>query len=116
MLLKISLHSEWIQWLSISLEFGYKKTRSRTEFESWALLENLVGEGLIGVDNSMLKELAISKRVSLWEEWCRKLELQTLSWILKSPVRMRTLSMLTSVSLRYFKVDWDESKYTLIRK
>jgi len=79
--------------------------RSSTEFESWALLENLVEKGLIDMDNSMLKELAISKRVSLWGEWCGKPRSQTLSWILKSPVRMRTLSMLTSVFLRYFKAD-----------
>ena len=29
---------------------------------------------------------------------------------------IRILFMLTSVSLRYFKADWDESKYILIKK
>ena len=36
--------------------------------------------------------------------------------MLKFPVIMRTFPMLTSVSLRYFKADWDESEYTLIKK
>ena len=80
------------------------------------LSEYLVGKGLIGLDNSILKELAILKRVSLWGEWCGKFRFQKLSWILKLLVRMRILSILTSVSLRYFKANWDESEYTLIRK
>ena len=36
--------------------------------------------------------------------------------MLKSPVIIRMLLILTSVSLRYFKADWDESEYTLIKK
>jgi len=76
----------------------------------------LVGNSSIGLDSSILKESTISKRVSLWEEWCGKFESQKLSQILQSPVRMRTLSILTSVSLRYFKADWDKSEYTFIRK
>ena len=75
-----------------------------------------MGKGLIGLDNFILKESASLKRVSLWEEWCGKLGFQKLSQILKSPVRMRMLSILTSVSLRYFKANWDESEYILIRK
>jgi len=36
--------------------------------------------------------------------------------MLKSPVIIRTLSMLTSVSLRYFKAACDKSEYMLIKK
>ena len=36
--------------------------------------------------------------------------------MLKSPVIMRILLILTLVSLRYFKANWDESEYTLIKK
>ena len=79
-------------------------------------MKYLVRKDSIGLDNSMLKESAISKRVFLWEEWCRKHRSQSLSQILKSPVKIRILSMLTSVSLRYFKADWDKSEYTLIKK
>ena len=76
--------------------------RSKTEFESQALLVNLVGKNLTGLDNLIWKELAISKRVSLWEEWCGKLGSHKLSLILKSLVIMKMLDKLTSVSLRYF--------------
>jgi len=69
---KESLQSEWVWWLSNFWELEYKKMRSRTEFESQALSANLVGENLMGLDNSIWKESAISKRMSLWEEWCRK--------------------------------------------
>ena len=75
-----------------------------------------MGKCLIGLDNFILKESASLKRVSLWEEWYGKFGFQKLSQILKSPVRMRMLLILTSVSLRYFKANWDESEYILIRK
>ena len=67
----------------------------------------------MGSDSSKWKESAMSIRVSLWMEWCEKLGSQLLSLILKSPVIIRILLILTSVSLRYFKVICDESeKYT----
>jgi len=67
--------------------------------------EYLVGQGLVGVDNARLKESAIIIKLSLIDEWNRKDKSHKLSLILKSPVIRRTLLMLTSVSLRYFKAE-----------
>jgi len=86
-----------------------------TEFELCWLSEYLVGTQLVGLDSSKLKESEISIRVSLWMRWCGKLGSQLLSLILKSPVMIRTLLMLTSVSLRYFKAACNELEYTLIQ-
>jgi len=112
----VNLQSGHIWWLSCSNEEGHRKIRSKTEFESWTLLEYLVGKNSVGLEISSWKELAISKRVFLWEEWYRKFGFQKLSLILKSLVMMRILLILTLVFLRYFKADWDESEYTLIKK
>ena len=76
-----------------------------TEFASPTVLEYLVGQGLVGVDRARLNESAIIIKLSLIEEWNRKDKSYKLSLILKSPVIMRTLLMLTSVSLRYFKAE-----------
>ena len=84
--------------------------RSITEFASPAVLEYLVRQGLVGVDRARLSESTIIIKLSLIEEWNGKNESHKLSLILKSPVIMRTLSMLTSVSLRYFKAEWEESE------
>jgi len=81
-----------------------------TEFASPAVLEYLVGYGLVGVDSARLNESAIMIRLSLIEEWWGKDRSYKLSLILKSPVIRRTLSMLTSVSLRYFKAECKESE------
>ena len=81
-----------------------------TEFASPAISEYLVRQGLVGVDRVRLNESAMIIKLSLIEEWNRKDESYKLSLILKSPVMMRTLSMLTSVSLRYFKAEWEESE------
>ena len=83
--------------------------------KSWLLSEYLVGKNSASLEISNWKESAILKRVILWAKWYRKLESQKLSLILKSLV-MRILLILTSVSLRYFKANWDKSEYTLIRK
>ena len=99
-----------------SEEKGQRKTRSKTELESWSLLEYLVVKNSAGLEISNWKESAILKRVSLWAEWYGKLGVQKLSLMLKSPVMIRTLLMLTSVFLRYFKADWDKSEYILIKK
>ena len=40
-----------------------------TEFESFILLEYLVGAWLVGIDKYKLKESAIIRRSSLIEEW-----------------------------------------------
>jgi len=80
-----------------------------TEFESLALLEYLVGTWLIGYDRLKLKESAITKRLSLMEEWWLNNGSYKLSQILKSPVIMRRFQMLNSVFLRYFIAKWEES-------
>ena len=72
--------------------------------------EYLVRQGLVGDERAKLKESAIIKRLSLMDEWWEKEGSHKLSLILKSPVMTRTLSMLTSISLRYFKAEWDESE------
>ena len=84
--------------------------RSIIEFASLAISEYLVGQGLVGVDRTRLNESAMIIKLSLIDEWNRKDESHKLSLILKSPIMMRTLSMLTSVSLRYFKAEWEESE------
>ena len=99
-----------MQWLLNSNENGQRNTRSKMEFESWSLLENLVKRFSVGLEISSENESAISKRVSLWLEWKGKYKSHRLSLILKSPVIMIILWILTSVSLRYFKTDWDESE------
>ena len=93
-----------------SVDEGQVKTRSKTEFEFWLLSENLVGNFLVGLDRTREKEFVISNNMSLWMEWNGKLEFYRLSLMLKSPIMMITLLMLVSVSLRYFKAIWDESK------
>jgi len=93
-----------------------RKTRFKTELESQSLSEYLVRKNSVGWDNSSWKESAILKRVSLWIKWYRKFKSYKLSLILKSPIIMRTLLILTSVSLRYFKANWDKSEYILIKK
>jgi len=81
-----------------------------TEFASPAVLEYLVGQELIGVNRERLNKSAIIIRLLLIEEWKGKDKSHKLSLILKSPIIRRTLSMLTSVSLRYFKAEWKESE------
>jgi len=74
------------------------------------LSENLVGKYSIGLDKAMENESAILKSMSLWTEWNGKFESQRLSLMLKSPVMMIVLQILVSVSLIYFKTDWDKSE------
>ena len=68
-----------------------------------AVFKNLVGEGLVGIDNVKLNKSAMIIRSSLIEEWWGNEESHKLSLMLKSLVITRMLSMLTSISLRYFK-------------
>jgi len=84
--------------------------RSITEFASPVVSEYLVGQGLIGVDRVRLNESAIVIKSLLIEEWNGKDKFYKLSLILKSPVIRRTLLMLTSVFLGYFKAEWEESE------
>ena len=85
-----------------------------TELASPAVSENLVGEGLVGIDNVKLNESAMIIRSSLIEEWWEKEESHKLSLMLKSPVITRMLLMLILISLRYFKAVWNESEYMFI--
>ena len=80
------------------------------EFDSPAMLEYLVEQGLVGDERAKLKESVIIKRSSLIDEWWGKEVFHKLFLMLKSPVMTRTLLILASVSLRYFKTEWDESE------
>ena len=84
--------------------------------ESWLLSEYLVEKNSVGLERTNWNESAMSNRESLYEEWWGKYGSQKLSLMLKSPIMMRTLLILTSVFLRYFKANWNESEYTLIKK
>jgi len=96
--------------LSSSKELDLRNIKLMTEFESLLLSEYLVGTGLEGCENERLKESTISRSKSLCTEWNEYSEFQPLSLILKSLVMTITFWMLTSVSLRYFQVDWLESE------
>jgi len=85
-----------------------------TELASPAVSENLVGEGLVSIDNVKLNKSAMIIRLSLIEEWWGKEESYKLFLMLKSSVITSMLLMLTSIFLRYFKAIWDESEYTFI--
>ena len=74
--------------------------RFKIELESWSLLEYLVGKNLVGLESSNWKESAILKRMSLWVEWYGKSRSQKLFLMLKFSVMIKTLLILTSVSLR----------------
>ena len=81
-----------------------------TELDFPTMSENLVGPGLMGDDSAKSNESAIIIRLSLIEEWCGKRGSHKLSLTLKSPVIKRTWLILTLVSLRYFKAEWDKSE------
>jgi len=80
------------------------------ELASPIISEYLVGQELVGNERAKLNESAIIRRSSLMDEWWGKEGSHKLFLILKSPVMTRTLSMLTSISLRYFKAEWNKSK------
>ena len=105
-----SLYSGWIWWWLNSEEKGQRKTRSKAEFEFWSLSKNLVEKFSVSLEMARENKSAISKRMSLWTEWKGKFKSHRLSLMLKLPVIMMILWILVSVSLRYFKADWDESK------
>ena len=70
--------------------------------------EYLVGQGLVGLEKVRLKASAIIIKSSLIDEWKGKDESHRLFLMLKSSVMRTTLSMLASVSLRYFKAVLEE--------
>ena len=80
------------------------------EFESWSLSGNLVERFSVGLEISSKNKSTISKRVLLWLEWKGKFKFHRLFLMLKLPVMIIILWILTSVFLRYFKADWDESE------
>ena len=98
--LNVNLQSGWMWWLSNLEEESYRKMRFKIELESWSLLEYLVGKNLVGLESSNWKESAILKRMSLWVEWYGKSRSQKLFLMLKFSVMIKTLLILTSVSLR----------------
>jgi len=93
-----------------SNENGWKNTRSKTEFEFWSLSENLVVKFSVGSEMSSENKSAISQRMSLWTEWKGKFKSHRLFLMLKLPVMIMTLWILTPVFLRYFKTNWDKSE------
>ena len=102
--------SEWIEWLLSSVDPLHKNIRSTTELDSLLVLEYLVDIGLIRINKSKLKELAMIIRSSLIEKWYGNEGSHKLSLMLKLPVMISMLLTLTSVSLRYFKAEWEESE------
>ena len=84
--------------------------RLMTELVSPAMSEYLVGQGLVKEDRMRSKESAIIIKLLLIEEWKGNDRSYKLSLMLKSPVMRMMLLILTSVSLRYFKAECDESE------
>ena len=97
-------------WWSNSMEPHQRNIRSMTEFDSPVVSENLVGPGLVGDNSVRSNESAIIIRLSLIEEWKGEDGSHKLSLMLKLPTMIRTWFILTSVSLRYFKAEWEESE------
>ena len=102
--------SDRMVWWSNSDELHQRNIKSMTESDSPAMSKNLVGLGLVGDDKARSNESAIISKSSLAEEWNGKDGSHKLSLMLKSPVIRRTWLILTSVSLRYFKAEWEESE------
>ena len=105
-----------MEFLLYSDESGLRNIKSMTKFEFFWLSEYLVGTWLVDLDSSRFIESTISIKRSLYMEWYGKLESHKLSLMLESPVIIKELLILASVSLRYFKAICDKSEYTLIRK
>jgi len=108
--LEVSLQDRWIKWLLSSLDPLQRNIRLITESDSLDVSEYLVGIGLVRVERSKLKKSTRIKRSSLVEEWWGKEGSHRLSLMLKLPVIMIKLLIFTSVSLRYFKVEWKASE------
>ena len=99
-----------IEWWSSSGDLWQRNMRSMTELDSPAMSEYLVEQGLVGFDRARSKESAIIIKSSLTEEWKGNNGSHKMFLMLKPPVIRMMLSMLTSVSLRYFKAVCDESE------
>ena len=109
-----------MQWLLNSNKNSQRNTRSKMEFESWSLSENLVERFSVGLEISSKNKSTISKRVLLWLEWRGKFKFYRLSLMLKLPVMIIILWILTSVFygwLRWIKINVDQKENrTLIEK
>ena len=105
-----SQRSGWMKWLLTSVDPLHKNMRSITKFALVLESKYLVGTWLIGSKSLRLNKSAIVKRLLLKVEWWGKDRSQILSLMLKSPVIIKRFKILTSVSLRYFKVVWNESE------
>ena len=81
-----------------------------TKFNLLTISEYLVGTWLVRIDKSKLNEFAIIMRLSLIDKWWGKDGFQILSQMLKLPVIMRRFGIFASESLRYFKMEWEESE------
>ena len=106
----IRCQSRWMECWLMLIDPYWRNIRLMVEFDSSAMSEYLVGQELVGDERAKLKKSAIIKRLLLIDEWWEKEESYRLFLMLKSPVMTKTLSVLTSVSLRYFKAKWDKSK------
>ena len=80
------------------------------EFDPPSMLEYLVGHRLVGLERERSKESAIIIKSSLIEECVGNKGSHKLFLMLKLPVIRMTLLMLTSVFLRYFKAEYEESE------
>ena len=99
-----------IEWLSSSNNPYWRNIRLMTKLDSPVVSEYLVGQELVEEEKARSKESAMIIKSSLIEKWKGKDGSHRLSLMLKSPVMRKTLSMLTSVSFRYFKAKWDKSE------
>ena len=100
----------WIKWLLSLFDLLWRNIRLITELAPLLVLEYLVGVRLVSINKSKLNKLAIIIRSLLIDKWQGKDRSHKLSLILKSPVMIKRLLMLTSVFLRYFNAEWEESE------
>ena len=105
---KVSHHSGWIVWLLSLFNPLCRNIKSITESNLPVVSEYLVETGLVESERSKLNKFAMIKRSLLIDEWWGKEGSYDWSLILKSPVIMSKLLIFTSVSLRYFKAEWEE--------
>ena len=106
----VSRQLGWMEcWFNL-IESHLRNIRFMVKLASPTVSKYLVGKGLVGVKKANWKESAISNKSLLMDEWWGNEESHRLSLILKSPVITRMLSMLTLISLRYFKAVWAESE------
>ena len=104
-----SHHSGWMEWLLSSLDPLYRNIKSMTEFALPTISKYLVGTWLVRIDKSKLNKSAMIIRSLLIVEWWGKGS-QILSLILNLLVIISKFGIFTSVFLRYFKVEWEESE------